>query len=69
MNKLIFGAVLLLALSSACLGQQPKPTPTPIPRIKCYPIESNGKIVGWNCVDVPPECVLDRKPPKRTGAK
>lgn len=59
--------LMLQLLASACFGQQP--TPTPIPRIKCYPIESNGKVIDWRCVDVPPECIIDRtkKLPKRPG--
>ena len=62
MNKFLLSVTLLLVTYSACFGQQPKPTP--IPRIKCYPVESGGKVVDWHCVDVPPECVTEPKPKK-----
>lgn len=63
--------LLLLLLTLQAVNQQPKPTPTPIPRFKCDPIYQNGDIVNWNCYDLPPECVVDRrkKLPKRPGIK
>lgn len=66
--------LMCLACSSgdekgATTSAPPIPHPTPIPRIKCYPVESNGKIVDWRCVDVPPECVPEPKHPKRTEVK
>jgi len=66
MRTLLLSISLLLTLQA--VNQQPKPTP--IPKIKCYPVESNGAIVGWNCYDLPPECVVDRKKlPKRPGVE
>lgn len=58
--------LLSILLTLPVVAQQPKPTP--IPQIKCYPIKSNGEIVGWNCVDLPPECAKPR-PHKREGGQ
>jgi len=67
MRYILFWILFSMALQFA---QQPKPSPTPIPQIKCFPIESNGVITGWNCVDLPPECVIPRKKmPQRPGVK
>ena len=67
MRTLLLSISLLLTLQA--VNQQPKPTP--IPKIKCDPIYRNGDIVGWNCYDLPPECVVDRrkKLPKRPGVE